>query len=82
MVGFFFGRRVIDVNTLLFNTQVADSSPIPIVLYSVPANTFLDLPVDAVVQLSQHPNIVGIKDSGGDVRETVYIIYSIIYLGY
>ncbi|XP_047674479.1 4-hydroxy-2-oxoglutarate aldolase, mitochondrial isoform X2 [Tachysurus fulvidraco] len=48
-------------------TQVADSSPVPIVLYSVPANTFLDLPVDAVVKLSQHPNIVGIKDSGGDV---------------
>ena len=37
------------------------------VLYSVPANTGLDLPVDAVVTLSQHPNIVGIKDSGGDV---------------
>lgn len=37
------------------------------VLYSVPANTGLDLPVDAVVKLSQHPNIVGMKDSGGDV---------------
>lgn len=37
------------------------------VLYSVPANTGLDLPVDAVVTLSQHPNIIGIKDSGGDV---------------
>ncbi|TEA38256.1 hypothetical protein DBR06_SOUSAS110108 [Sousa chinensis] len=48
-------------------TKVADLSPIPVVLYSVPANTGLDLPVDAVVTLSQHPNIVGIKDSGGDV---------------
>lgn len=47
--------------------QVADLSPIPVVLYSVPANTGLDLPVDAVVTLSQHPNIIGIKDSGGDV---------------
>ncbi|KAB1271519.1 4-hydroxy-2-oxoglutarate aldolase; mitochondrial [Camelus dromedarius] len=45
-------------------TKVADLSPIPVVLYSVPANTGLDLPVDAVVTLSQHPNIVGIKDSG------------------
>ncbi|XP_053085562.1 4-hydroxy-2-oxoglutarate aldolase, mitochondrial isoform X2 [Pangasianodon hypophthalmus] len=56
-------------------TQVADSSPIPIVLYSVPANTFLDLPVDAVVQLSQHPNIVGIKDSGGDITRISLIVY-------
>ncbi|XP_027024270.1 4-hydroxy-2-oxoglutarate aldolase, mitochondrial isoform X1 [Tachysurus fulvidraco] len=56
-------------------TQVADSSPVPIVLYSVPANTFLDLPVDAVVKLSQHPNIVGIKDSGGDITRISLIVY-------
>lgn len=49
--------------------QVADSSPVPVVLYSVPANTGLELPLDAVVRLSQHPNILGLKDSGGDVRE-------------
>lgn len=50
--------------------QVADLSPIPVVLYSVPANTGLDLPVDTAVILSQHPNIVGIKDSGGDVSDS------------
>lgn len=37
------------------------------VLYSVPANTGLDLPMEAILTLAQHPNIVGIKDSGGDV---------------
>lgn len=37
------------------------------VLYSVPANTGLDLPLEAVLTLAQHPNIIGIKDSGGDV---------------
>lgn len=49
--------------------QVADNSPLPVVLYSVPANTGVDLPLEAVVQLSQHPNIIGLKDSGGDVRK-------------
>ncbi|XP_060767434.1 4-hydroxy-2-oxoglutarate aldolase, mitochondrial [Neoarius graeffei] len=71
---FYHGR----MNTSAFihhYTQVADSSPVPIVLYSVPANTFLDLPVDAVVQLSQHPNIVGIKDSGGDITRISLIVY-------
>ncbi|XP_019795309.1 4-hydroxy-2-oxoglutarate aldolase, mitochondrial isoform X5 [Orcinus orca] len=56
-------------------TKVADLSPIPVVLYSVPANTGLDLPVDAVVTLSQHPNIVGIKDSGGDVTRIGLIVH-------
>ncbi|XP_072527771.1 4-hydroxy-2-oxoglutarate aldolase, mitochondrial [Salminus brasiliensis] len=56
-------------------TQVADSSPVPVVLYNVPANTFLDLPVDAVVQLSHHPNIVGLKDSGGDITRISLIVH-------
>ncbi len=46
---------------------VAESSPIPIVLYNVPANTGVDISAEAVIELSQHPRIVGIKDSAGDV---------------
>jgi len=50
-------------------TAVADASPIPVVLYSVPANTTIDLPVQTVVRLSSHPNIIGMKESGGDVAK-------------
>ncbi|XP_069756400.1 4-hydroxy-2-oxoglutarate aldolase, mitochondrial [Narcine bancroftii] len=56
-------------------TQVADSSPVPVVLYSVPGNTALDLPVDAIMTLSQHPNIIGLKDSGGDITRIAQIIH-------
>ncbi|XP_023375605.1 4-hydroxy-2-oxoglutarate aldolase, mitochondrial isoform X2 [Pteropus vampyrus] len=56
-------------------TKVADLSPIPVVLYSVPANTGLDLPVDTVVTLSQHPNIAGIKDSSGDVTRIGMMVH-------
>lgn len=56
-------------------TKVADSSPVPVVLYSVPANTGLELPLDAVLQLSQHPNILGIKDSGGDITRVGLIVH-------
>jgi 4-hydroxy-2-oxoglutarate aldolase len=45
---------------------VADASPLPLFLYSVPAVTAFELPEPLVVSLSQHPNIAGIKDSGGD----------------
>ena len=40
---------------------VADASKIPVVLYSVPANTGIDLAVDVVLRLAKHPNIIGIK---------------------
>lgn len=48
---------------------VADRSPIPILLYSVPPNTGLDMPLDAIVECSHHPNIIGLKDSGGSVAK-------------
>lgn len=49
--------------------EIADHSAIPLLLYSVPANTGVDLPVQAIVSLAAHPTIVGIKDSGGDVTK-------------
>ena len=49
--------------------QVAEASPLPVMIYSVPANTGLDMPAQAVIQLAQHPNIIGLKDSGGDVTK-------------
>lgn len=56
-------------------TQVADGSPVPVVLYSVPGNTGLDLPLDSIVALSQHPNVIGVKDSGGDVTKMAQIVH-------
>ena len=54
---------------------VADASPVPVVLYSVPANTTLDLPLDSVVRLSSHKNIIGIKESGGDITKIASMIH-------
>ncbi|NXJ90780.1 HOGA1 protein, partial [Corythaixoides concolor] len=56
-------------------TKVADASPIPVMLYSVPANTGLDLPLEAILHLAQHPNIVGIKDSGGDITRMGLMVH-------
>lgn len=46
---------------------VADASPVPVVLYNFTALTGVTLPVEAVEVLAKHPNIVGMKESGGDV---------------
>jgi 4-hydroxy-2-oxoglutarate aldolase len=47
--------------------EVADGSRIPVLIYNVPAYTHLVISVSAVRVLSGHPNIVGMKDSSGDV---------------
>lgn len=49
-----------------FYQEVADESPLPILLYSVPGVTAYSLPMEAVWELAQHPNVVGMKDSSGD----------------
>ena len=48
---------------------VADHSPIPILLYNVPKFTHINMTAEWVAQLSRHPNIVGIKDSTGNVSQ-------------
>jgi 4-hydroxy-2-oxoglutarate aldolase len=46
---------------------VADASPVPVLLYNFPAGFGVDLPGAAIEQLATHPNILGIKQSGGDL---------------
>jgi len=48
-----------------FYRSVADYSPLPVFCYTVPAVTGYELPVDVAIDLARHPNIVGMKDSGG-----------------
>jgi 4-hydroxy-2-oxoglutarate aldolase len=50
-----------------FFRAVADSSPLPVLIYNIPQMTGIDLPLDVVVQLSEHPNIIGIKESSPDL---------------
>lgn len=47
---------------------LADQSPIPVLLYTVSPFTAYDLPVDLILDLARHPNIVGIKDSSSDLK--------------
>lgn len=47
---------------------VADASPIPVLLYSVPVFTNITLESSEIIALAQHPNIIGIKDSSGSIQ--------------
>jgi 4-hydroxy-2-oxoglutarate aldolase len=48
-------------------TEVADHSPIPVLIYNMPPVTGVAVPVATVVKLAAHPRIIGVKDSSGDV---------------
>ncbi|WP_265110788.1 dihydrodipicolinate synthase family protein [Halosolutus halophilus] len=50
-----------------FFDAVADDSPLPIVLYNIPALTGEGLPLELVKQFADHPNVVGLKDTSGDL---------------
>jgi len=49
-------------------TAVADASPVPVLLYNFTAVTGVTLPVEVVSTLAAHPNIIGIKESGSDLK--------------
>merc|ERR1712039_762157 len=49
--------------------KVADGSPVPVILYNMPGNTGIELPTRTIIELARHPNIIGLKDSGGKVHK-------------
>jgi 4-hydroxy-2-oxoglutarate aldolase len=50
-------------------TRVADESPLPVLLYNIPKYMHFALEPDLVARLSTHDNIVGMKDSAGDLTK-------------
>jgi 4-hydroxy-2-oxoglutarate aldolase len=64
----YYGGKMTDEALARFYTDVADNIPIPALLYNVPKYTHLNLTAGLVSRLSKHPNIVGIKDSSGNVN--------------
>jgi len=64
----FFYRTAITQDTLVsFYTAVADEAPVPVLLYSMPPLTGIKIEPETVARLSEHPNIIGVKDSSNDV---------------
>jgi 4-hydroxy-tetrahydrodipicolinate synthase len=58
-------------------TAVADAVDIPVILYDVPHRSGVRLPEALVVELSRHPNIVGLKDATGDLERAVRLLAAV-----
>lgn len=64
----YFYRSAITQETLVnYYTAVADESPIPVLLYSMPPLTGIKIEPETVARLSEHANIIGVKDSSNDI---------------
>jgi 4-hydroxy-2-oxoglutarate aldolase len=58
----------------LYFRAVADQSKLPVMIYNWPQATGVDIPAEAVVQLSDHPNIIAIKESSGSLEKVMQMI--------
>jgi 4-hydroxy-2-oxoglutarate aldolase len=58
----------------LYFRAVADQARIPVIVYNFPQATGVDIPVEAVVALSEHPNVIGIKESSGNMAKLMETI--------
>jgi 4-hydroxy-2-oxoglutarate aldolase len=56
-------------------TSIADSSRIGVLVYNVPKFTGINMDADLVARLSEHPNIVGVKDSSGNIGQLSEIVH-------
>lgn len=59
---------------LAFYRTVADRSPLPVILYTVPPFTAYDLPLEVITQLAEHSNIIGIKESSGNIEKVAAMV--------
>jgi 4-hydroxy-2-oxoglutarate aldolase len=65
----YYKKQMAPANLLAFYRTVADSSPLPVIIYNFPQATGYDIPVEVVIELAEHPNLIGIKESSGDVEK-------------
>ena len=65
----YYKRQMLPANLLAFYRTVADRSPLPVIIYNFPQATGYDIPAEVVIELAEHPNLIGIKESAGVIEK-------------
>jgi dihydrodipicolinate synthase/N-acetylneuraminate lyase len=63
----YYASQMSPAAVLHYFRSVADRSPLPVLLYNVPRCVPYDIPIELIAELAAHPNIIGIKDSSGNL---------------
>ncbi len=70
----YYGGKMTRDSLVHHYEAVADQSPIPVILYNVPKFTHVDMDAATIASASEHPNIVGIKDSSGNIAKFADVV--------
>lgn len=70
----FYAPNMSSTEMLTYYRTVADHSPLPVIIYSIPKFTHYEVPIEVVADLAQHPNIIGIKDSSSSVQRIAALV--------
>jgi 4-hydroxy-2-oxoglutarate aldolase len=73
----FYRSAMTQMSLVDYYRAVADASPVPVLLYSMPPLTGISLAAETVARLAEHRNIIGIKDSSADIvnlAETIRLV--------
>src|SRR3974390_838392 len=65
----YYKKQMLPANRLAFYRTVADRSALPIIIYNFPQATGYDIPAEVVIELAEHPNLIGIKESSGSIEK-------------
>jgi 4-hydroxy-2-oxoglutarate aldolase len=70
----YYKKQMHPANLLAFYRTVADRSALPIIIYNFPQATGYDIPAEVVIELADHPNIVAIKESSGNLDKVKQMV--------
>ena len=65
----YYKKQMQPANLLAFYRTVADRSPLPVIIYNFPQATGYDISAELVIELAGHPNLIGIKESSGNLEK-------------
>jgi 4-hydroxy-2-oxoglutarate aldolase len=65
----YYGSQMVSDSLLHHYQAVADASPVPIIVYNVPKFTGVNVDAGTLARLSQHANIIGVKDTSGNIAQ-------------
>ena len=66
---YYKGQMSQPANMLAFYRYVCDRSPLPVIIYNFPQATGYDMPAEVAIELAEHPNLIGIKESSGSIEK-------------
>src|SRR3954470_24607225 len=70
----YYKRQCEPANILAFYKFIADRSALPVLIYNFPPSTGYDIPAVVVIELAEHPNVIGIKESSGVIEKVQQMV--------